>query len=401
MNHRELASEFGTPLYVYDATKISRNLKLINNSIAYEPMQIHFACMSNTNVEILRLLRELGSGVHACTAGQYAIAKHAGFRGSEIVVTGCNLTDDDIRRVADAGVYLNADSLGQLERYLSVGEVQEVGIRINPSVHKLEGVINVAVGPDARVGISPSQLDQARTIAAHYDAKIVGAHTYVGTGIRDEEYMLHVLDSLLHSASHLPDLRYVDIGGGFSIPYEAEEKPFNWSVYGPGVRARFDNLSKGRKPKIMLLLEPGRAIIGDAGTLIARVVDVKRNNGHVFVGTDTGFSNFPRPYIYGKFHRVSLITDDPRSPATGVAICGNTVAANDFLAKGLTLPMPKVGDLIAIHDVGAYSFSMSSSFCSVPRPAEVLIDDGQARLIRNRETIDDLVLNALPPEEQP
>jgi len=394
-----LAEQFGTPLYVYDTSRIRANLDLIRDSINYKPMRIHFACMSNSNVELLRAIHRFGAGVHACTAGQYAIAKCAGFEGEEIVVTGCNLTDEDIRMVSEPNVRINADSLGQLSAYVEIGKVKEIGIRINPSVHKPKGAINVAVGPDARVGITEKQLPEAADRATQHGARIVGAHTYVGTDIRDEKYMLHVLESLLSAAMSLEDLTYVDIGGGFSIPYESEQKPFDWDRYGAGVRDRFERLSERFGRRISLLLEPGRAVIGDAGTLLARVVDVKTQNGHTFVGTDTGFSNFARPYIYGKFHRVSLAAEGTRPPAKGVAICGNTVAANDFLAKGLTLPAPRVSDLIAIHDVGAYGYSMSSHFCSVPRPAEVLIEDGVPRLIRRRETVDDLVRDAQPPKE--
>ena len=383
----EIVDRFGTPLYVYDAARIRENLARIRNTIQYRPLRIHFAVMSNANLALLRLVRGCGAGVHASSPGELALATRAGFGAAEIVVTGCNFTEPEIEKIARARCAVNADSLGQMEKFIRIGGLREVGIRLNSEMKPPRGAINVAVGHNSRLGMDKADIPRARRLAERSGVRLVGLQMYSGTNILDPRHFLRELDELIAAAREFPDLRYIDLGGGFGIPYRESQRPFDWRALEMQVSPRMNSLSRGKQAPVELKLEPGRCVIGDAGVLVSRVVDVKRRSGTVFVGCDTGLSNFARPYVYGQFHRTTVIyRGRTRGKRSRLVICGNTVAARDILSEPMpSLPAPREGDLVVFFDVGAYGFSMSSHFCARLQPAEVLVDGKAIRLIRKRE----------------
>ena len=383
----EITDRFGTPLYVYDAARIRENLARICDTIHYRPLRIHFAVMSNANLALLRLVRGRGAGVHASSPGELALALRAGFSAAEIVVTGCNFTEPEIKKIARSRCAVNADSLGQLEKFIRIGGLREVGIRLNSETKSPRGAINVAAGRNSRMGVDKADVPRARRLAERSGARLVGLQMYSGTNILDPGHFLRELDELIAAAREFPDLRYIDLGGGFGIPYRESERPFEWRALETQVSPRLHTLSLKKQAPVELKLEPGRCVIGDAGVLVSRVVDVKRRSGTVFVGCDTGLSNFARPYVYGQFHRTTVIYKKrTREKRSRLVICGNTVAAGDILSEPMpSVPEPREGDLVVFLDVGAYGFSMSSHFCGRLRPAEVLVDGKAIRLIRKQE----------------
>ncbi|HUV89573.1 MAG TPA: hypothetical protein VMY80_07955, partial [Anaerolineae bacterium] len=341
----EIVDRFGTPLYVYDAARIRENLARIRNTIQYRPLRIHFAVMSNANLALLRLVRGCGAGVHASSPGELALATRAGFGAAEIVVTGCNFTEPEIEKIARARCAVNADSLGQMEKFIRIGGLREVGIRLNSEMKPPRGAINVAVGHNSRLGMDKADIPRARRLAERSGARLVGLQMYSGTNILDPRHFLRELDELIAAAREFPDLRYIDLGGGFGIPYRESQRPFDWRALEMQVSPRMNSLSRGKQAPVELKLEPGRCVIGDAGVLVSRVVDVKRRSGTVFVGCDTGLSNFARPYVYGQFHRTTVIyRGRTRGKRSRLVICGNTVAARDILSEPMpSLPAPREG----------------------------------------------------------
>ena len=388
----EIAGRFGTPLYVYDAARIRENLARIHDTIQYRPLRIHFAVMSNANLALLRLVRSCGTGVHVSSPGELAMATRAGFRAAEIVVTGCNFTEPEIKKIARARCAVNVDSLGQMEKLIRIGGLREVGIRLNSEMKPPRGAINVAVGHNSRLGMDRADIPRARRLAQRSGARLVGLQMYSGTNILDPGHFLRELDELIAAAREFPDLRYIDLGGGFGIPYRESQRPFDWRALEMQVSPRMNSLSREKQAPVELKLEPGRCVIGNAGVLVSRVVDVKRRSGTVFVGCDTGLSNFARPYVYGQFHRTTVIyRGRTRGKRGWLVICGNTVAARDILSEPMpSVPEPREGDLVVFSDVGAYGFSMSSHFCARLQPAEVLVDGKAIRLIRKREETESL-----------
>ena len=389
---RELARAYGTPLYLYDLQAIRDNVARIRQAILYRPLMLHFALMSNANVRLLRAMRSLGIGAHVSSPGELWLAHSAGFRAEDVVVTGSNFGAGEVKEMALKTSPVNADSLSQLQKFLRLARVREVGLRLNSEMPLPRNVINAAVGPGSRLGIDRADLRKARRLAERNGARVVGLQMYIGTNLLSCRYFLQAFDELADAANDLPDLKYIDLGGGFGISYGPRVRNFDWQQFGTAVTKRLDRLSKTKDLPIEFKLEPGRSLIGSAAVLLATVVDVKKRNGTIFVGCNTSVSNFPRPYIYNQFHRVTFIhTGRRRRTCRNVVICGNTVAARDILSAPMgTATLPREGDLIVVHDVGAYGFSMSSHFCGRLRPAEVMVRDGKATLIRKREGIESL-----------
>ncbi|MCK4788030.1 MAG: hypothetical protein KAV87_30030 [Desulfobacteraceae bacterium] len=393
MQLRDIAHTYGTPTYAYDLQEVAANLTRIQEAIEYRPLSVHFALMSNANPLLLRAMRDLGIGAHVSCFAELELAMLGGFGDQDIVVTGCNFTDTEIQQLASAGVAVNADSLVQLTKFVRDAGLKTIGIRLNSNVTLPPGILSPAVGPNSRHGIAREDICQARAIAAENGARIVGVQMYIGTNITDLECFLSELDELIDACSELPDVAYVDLGGGFGVKYKNGDNGFPWECFGKQVTEKLQSFGNSGGPQLELKLEPGRAVIANAGLLIATVTDVKRRNERVFVGTDTSLSNFARPYIYGRYHRIVLVCSEPdtRPMCTSIYICGNSVASRDILSEGLgPMPEPREGDLVVILDTGAYGFSMSSHFCGRLRPAEVLVDESRIQLIRNRETVQDL-----------
>ena len=394
---KELAEEFGTPLYLYDREIMSENVSRLRESIEHRPLRLHFAAMSNGNIALMREFRDMGIGVHCSSPVEIRLAQEAGFESSSIVVTGCGFTSEEMRPMARAGVVVNIDSLGQLSKALDAG-IQRLGLRINPPIPDGCQTTTLAIGPLARLGLAHDEIGQAISLAVGQDAEVIGVQMYYGTNVSDGRGLLGCIQSLIEVAAVCPALEYVDVGGGFSIPYSDNEAPFPWATFGHEVSALLSTEQRRRGTDIELKLEPGRALVAQAGSLLARVVDVKERQGRTFVTTDASLSVFPRPYIYGSEHRVDIISLGADAPVTHhIFICGNTVASGDFLASDRTLPRPSEGDLVANRDVGAYGYSMSSRFCGRLRPPEVLLKGGQAVLVRRRETIDDVLATQISP----
>lgn len=387
-----LAEKFGTPLYVYDVDTLTNNVNIIHRAISYSPMKLHFACMANNNITLLRELNSLSAGIFVCTPGELRIAQIAGFKPNQIVLTGCNFSDSEIRQIVTSGATLIAGSLRQLFEFSKHEGINKLGLRFCLNINLPSETINPSVGIDSRIGLQEKNLQQAIDMVEEMKVVINGIHTYIGTNMLQHTYFLQAIDILLTIAKRLKNLEYVDIGGGFGVPSGLSEEPFNWREFGTAISEKMKRFSKSINRNIELKLEPGRSIIGTAGILLTRVVEVKQQNGLTFIGTDTSMSNFARPYIYDQFHEVLLVEDSNSRPLEqNVFIGGNTVASKDFLAKNITLPAIEKGDLLAIMNTGAYGFSMSSHFCCRLRPAEVMVKGNDVRLIRERETTDSLI----------
>lgn len=398
---RELAEEYGTPLYVYDIESIRANVRIIKDAISYHPLSLHFACMANNNIALLNKLSALQIGVFVCTPGELIIAQNAGFQPNQIVMTGCNLSDLEIRQMASSGATLVVNSMEQLVELAKCKDVRILGLRICPDISVPSETINPSVGLRSRLGLQENEVWKAVRVAEKMDVLINGVHMYLGTNILDHAYFTEAVDRLLYFAEKLENLEYVDIGGGFGIPYKQEDHSFDWGEFGERLTNRMTKLSKTLNKNVELKLEPGRAIVGTAGILLTRVIEVKSQNGFTFVGTDTSLSNFARPYIYNQYHEILLAANfENRSFEHNVFIGGNTVASHDFLAKDIVFPTVKKGDLLAIMSTGAYGFSMSSHFCCRLRPAEVLVRDKNVSLVREREKVDCLIQGQLPVPEQ-
>ncbi|HXG67643.1 MAG TPA: decarboxylase [Blastocatellia bacterium] len=387
----ELLAEYGSPLYVYDADALRATIRRIGNSVPYPHARFHFASVTNGNVSLLRIFRESGWGLHANTPGDAHLGLQAGFAPAQMVYSGSNLNRDEMAQMLAWGVgTLNLDSLSQLELLREVyrgndaATAPRIGFRIN--LPEVTG--------ESRIGVRPAEFPEAARMAGDAGLKISGIHFYRGTGTNSTAAFTRSIAAVLEAGRSLPDWEYLDFGGGFGYPYRDDRAGFDWEEFGAELARQVMALDR----PLELLIEPGRAAIAGCGTLLARVVSVKWQDKKQIVGVDTSVANIAVLSVHGGYREIRALRDDAGGQYV-TDVCGNTTFSRDYLGRGCMLPALQADDMIAILDVGAYGYAMSSHFLHRPRPAEVLVEDGAHRLIRRRESYEALTAHQVPASE--
>jgi diaminopimelate decarboxylase len=377
----ELLGRFGSPLYVYDLAEVERRYRSFTAAFPYEPIDCHYAIVCNKNPLLVRRLVALGAGVHANTPGDAHAALEAGVPAERIVYSGTNLTGADFDFLVGRGIHLNLDSLDQLRDLAARGDTDRAGLRllVDPAEKR------------SRIGVAPDELPEALAMAADAGIRLVGLHMYAGTNTRRASRFLETFAVLERASDRLPDLEEIDVGGGFGIGYGDGEPDVDLDTVGAAIAARMEALSARRGRRIGLVLEPGRILVGAAGTLLATVVSVKERGGRRYVGVDTTVGSIAVPSVYHVHHRIEAVA--PRGPVLDVPtdVCGNTTHSGDFLGRDVRLPALAKGDVLALRDVGAYAYASASHFLNRPRPAEVVLTGETAVRTTRREMLDDLL----------
>jgi diaminopimelate decarboxylase len=386
---QELLQVYGSPLYVYNGDILRQTISYITKAISYPHTQFHFASVTNSNIALLKIFKNAGWGLHANTPGDIYLGLNAGFYAGDIVYSGSNLNWEEMEQVLGWGVTtLNLDSISQLrlccEVFLfraktqrSKGAKLDIGLRLN-------------VSEDSRIGVSSADFDEAVSIASAAGLKVTGLHFYRGTGTNATTAFIDVIDSIVATAKKLPDWQYLDFGGGFGYPYHHDGVAFDWEIFGNKLSTRIGNLDKN----INLVIEPGRSAIAGCGTLLAKVVSVKWQGEKQIIGVDSTIANIAVISVHGGYREIITLKNST-SEKYLTDVCGNTTYSRDYLGKNCQLPALEIGDIIAILDVGAYGYAMSSHFLHRPRPAEVLLENGRHRLIRKREDYSILLNNQI------
>ena len=390
-----LAAAHGTPLYVYSAATIAARYRAIDDAFAGYPHAIHYALKANSTLAITRLLRGLGSQADANSGGEIDVAMRAGFIPSQIVFTGVGKTAVELGYAIDLGVRtINVESEGEIERIEALSRERKtrtnIAVRVNPDV-------DARTHPHISTGLKTNKfgipLAEVRALCARTRGRpnvaIVGLHAHVGSQITSVEPLARAARALVDLARQLAtdgtSIEHLDIGGGLGVSYDGAPVP-GAADYADAV------LPILRESGVAIVLEPGRQIIAPAGVLLTRVVDVKAQPGsdRLFVVMDAGMTELIRPMLYNAFHRIEpvLLTD---APTVSADIVGPLCESSDTLGKDRTIPRPQVGDLFAVLDTGAYGSVMASNYNRRLLPAEVMVEDGNARVIRRRQTIDDLL----------
>lgn len=394
-----LVREFGSPLYVYEEQVLRRRVRELREAITYPNREIKYACKANTNVELMRIMRDEGLGIDAVSPGEIHAALAAGFDPERILLTVNNATPADLAYAVERGVTVNIDSLSQLELYGRSCPGSGVCVRINPNVGGGHHNHVITGGPESKFGISCREVGGIRDAARKHDLRIAGVHQHVGSGILDIDTFIQAMDVLLETAREFPGLEFIDFGGGIGVPYRDEERRIDVRALGRRVSDEFQGFVRSYAPGgedgLKLVIEPGRYLVAECGWLLATVTSVKQGERHLFVGTDTGFNHLVRPAMYGSYHPIVNATSPDREIVPQV-LAGNLCESGDTFTRdeeGIVdraLPRFAVGDVAGIGCAGAYGYSMASRYCSRPRPAEVLVSGGRARLIRRRESIEEL-----------
>ncbi len=385
---KELLNCYGSPLYVYERNVLAKTIEKITQSISYTPTEFKFASVTNGNVNLLKIFKDYGWGLHANTPGDIYLGLQAGFEPKQIVYSGSNLNQEEMQQVLIWGVRtLNLDSISQLELCCRIYQElakeiipPELGLRLN--VPELTG--------ESRIGVNTQEFPLAIQLTKQYGLKLTGLHFYRGTGTNATQAFTQVINQLLDIGKQLPDWKYLDFGGGFGYPYQHNKVAFDWQKFGEQLTAALDKL----EPKIKLIIEPGRAAIAQCGTLLTKVVSVKWQGDKQIVGVDTTISNLSVLSVHGGYREIVSWQKNPEQLYV-TDVCGNTTYSRDYLGKNCQLPALKKKDILAILDVGAYGFAMSSHFLHRPLPAEVLLENNHHFLIRQRENYDALLTNQI------
>ena len=391
----ELAQRHGTPLYVYSAATIVARYRAVDDAFRSYPHAMHYALKANSTLAIVRLLRGLGACADANSGGEIDVALRAGFIPPQIVFTGVGKTDAELAQAVDLGVKtINAESAGELERIDRIARERQtrarIALRVNPNIDARSHP-HISTGLQSnKFGIAIGDVRElARAVRSRDGLDIVGLHVHVGSQIVDLDPLRRAAAALVSLAGELRDdgvmIDHLDLGGGLGISYE--EKPV------PGATEYAEALLPiVRDSGLAIILEPGRAIVGPAGALVSRVVDVKpQPGGKLFVILDAGMTELIRPMLYNAFHRIEPVGAVAGRPEVVCDVVGPLCESSDTLGRDRKMPEPRVDDLMAILDAGAYASVMASNYNRRPMPAEVMIDKGSAAVIRRRQTIDDLL----------
>jgi diaminopimelate decarboxylase len=379
---RRIALDSPDSMYVYDLERLRRRCRLISE-LRVGPKRAFFATMANDHPDVLACVRDCGLGVFVNSGYHLDLTLGLGFSPDRIIYAASNMTLDQLANCVRLGVHLVLDSVGQLRSLcsvlahrLSANASVEIGVRVN--VGSALDRTELRLDPSYRFGLVESELPTAVAIARHGGARIVGLHSYFGTDVMRPAVLLRGLEMLVRAARHLPDLRYLDVGGGFGVPEDLGAPEFDLAGYQRGAAAILESGRRSTSRPVELYIEPGRYLAADCGYYFVKVVDVKMRADRVFVGTNGSVAEFPRPLLYPDRARhpcqIASPTTSTAAHELPIFVCGNTTYSQDFLARGIALPLPQPGDTLVLHYAGAYGRSMATRFLGRRMPAEVVVD---------------------------
>ncbi|MDA8572218.1 diaminopimelate decarboxylase [Flavobacteriaceae bacterium] len=388
----QIAEEFGSPIYVYDAHKIEAQYKRLTTAFGgVQKLKIHYAAKALTNISVLKFVSKLGAALDTVSIQEVQLGLKAGFAPENIIYTPNGVSLEEIETVAELGVQINIDSLDLLEQFGTKHPKTPVCIRINPHV-MAGGNTNISVGHiDSKFGISIHQIPLLLRIVENTGMHINGIHMHTGSDILDIDVFLYASEILFETAKKFKKLTFIDFGSGFKVPYKANDIETNIEELGEKLADRFNTFCENYGQELTLAFEPGKFLVSQSGYFLTKVNAIKQTTSTVFAQVDSGFNHLIRPMLYGAQHHIENISNPSgkeRFYSVVGYICETDTFANNRRIKEIT-----EGDILAFYNAGAYCFMMSSNYNSRYRPAEVLWYNGEARLIRKRETLGDLLKN--------
>lgn len=392
-----IVKEYGTPLYVYNEDILRDRMHKVSQVITKYPYHANYSIKANTNIEILKIAHSEGLYADAMSVGELMMLEKAGFEKEKIFFVPNNVGADELQYAIDKGYMTSLDSLDQLELYGSMNKGGKCAVRINPGVGAGHHEKVVTAGKKTKFAVAEEDIDKIFEIAAKYDLKIAGINQHVGSLFMDPEPFLQAVTNFLRIAKKFKDLEFIDFGGGYGIPYHKldGEADFDMEGFSKRFEGYLDEFVAEYGYAPLFKTEPGRFCVAESSILLGRVNATKQNSGKKYAGTDIGMNVLVRPSMYDSWHDIEVVRDDKvvaRDNLTEITVTGNICESGDLLAKDRQLPEIKTGDIACVLDAGAYGYSMCSNYNSRRRPAELLIQsDGQLRLIRRRETYEDLM----------
>ncbi len=390
VSFEKLAKEFGTPLYVYDAAKIVTQVQSLKDAFAGVDTKIKYAAKALTNISILKLMKRSGIGVDVVSIQEVQIALKAGFAPSEIMFTPSGVDFEEIKHGVALGLNINLDNLSVLEKFgAEYGARYPCGIRLNPHI-LAGGNLKISTGHShSKFGISIQQLPEIEHILDKHKIAVSGFHIHTGSEILEIDVFLKMAEMLFAIAPDFPSLKFLDFGGGFKVAYKEGDQVTDVKELGTRLAKLFADFHQAYGRKLELWLEPGKYLVSEAGCLLVKVNVVKQTPTVTFAGVNSGLNHLIRPMMYDAYHEI-LNASNLQGHKKTYTIVGN-ICETDTLGTDRSLAEVREGDLLVIRNAGAYGYMMASNYNSRPRPAEVLIVNGQARLIRERDTLEKML----------
>jgi len=389
---KEAAEQFGTPLYVYHAEKITEQYQKLQTAFSKSDVKIFYACKALTNINILKHVRSLGSNIDCSSINEVKLALHAGFEPERILYTSNGIDFSEIEEAKELGVHINIDSLSNLEKFgKKFGHSYPVGIRLRPNI-LAGGNLKISTGHDkSKFGIPVDQIDKILSLVATYHLFIKDLHIHTGSEIKDVEVFVQGIAVLFDIIPKFQELEFIDLGGGFKVPYKEGDAETDIELLAAKVKEAFDKHPNPKGKSLQVWFEPGKFLVSECGYLITQVNVLKESTATVFAGVNSGFNHLIRPMFYDSYHRIKNISN-PAGEEKKYSVVGN-ICETDTFAWDRKLNEIREGDYLVFYNAGAYGFEMSSNFNSRYKPAEVLFKEGKMHLIRRRDTFDDLLKN--------
>lgn len=390
-----IANTHGTPVYVYDADKISQQYRQLKTAFQDSDTRFFYACKALTNINILKHVASIGCDIDCSSINEAKLALHVGVAPERVLYTSNGIHFSEIQEAVSLGINVNIDSLSNLEKFgAAYGHDYPVGIRLRPNI-MAGGNLKISTGHDnSKFGIPIDQLDQILDLVKKYNLYIRGLHIHTGSEIKEVAVFMQVADVFAALVPHFPELDFLDMGGGFKVAYKDSDHITHIEELGAEI-ARFQkNLEAQYGRKFQCWFEPGKYMVSECGYLLSTVNVLKQSGNTVFAGIDTGLNHLIRPMMYDAYHRIENISN-PSGALHDYTVTGN-ICETDTFGTNRKLHEVSEGHVLAIYNAGAYGFEMSSNYNSRYKPAEVMVLGGEAHLIRKRDEFADLLRNQVP-----
>lgn len=393
---RSIAAEFGTPLYLYNANRITEQYNILKQSFNSDKVRFFYACKALTNLSILKHIKSIGCNVDCSSINEAKLALHAGFPPSDVLYTSNGIAFEEIEEAVSLGININIDSLSNLEKFgKKYGHSYPVGIRLRPNI-MAGGNLKISTGHEkSKFGIPIEQLEDILQVMRQYNIHIAGLHNHTGSEIKDVSVFMKVTNVFFDLIPHFPELMFLDMGGGFKVPYQDNEEGTDIALLAKEIMSFEKKIEDTYQRSFKVWFEPGKFLVSEAGYLITSVNVLKQTSATTFAGVNSGFNHLIRPMFYESYHRIRNISNE-NGALKQYTVVGN-ICETDTFAWDRELNEVREGDLLVFDNAGAYGFEMASNFNSRYRPAEVMVKDGKPYLIRKRETFEDLLRNQVDP----
>ncbi len=390
----DMAKEYGTPLYIYQKEKIESQYKKLTNAFKQSNTKFFYACKALSNINVLKIVQKMGAGLDTVSINEVKLGLKAGFSPEQILYTPNCVHFSEIEEAKAFGVHINIDNISILEQFGNkYGNTYPIMIRLNPHI-MAGGNLKISTGHiDSKFGISVHQLRHIERVVKTTNLNVEGLHMHTGSEIKDISVFLQALEVMLDLAVRFPDIKYLDLGSGFKVPYKEDEKATDVDLLGAKLHEAITAYEQETGKKLEVWFEPGKYLVSESGYFITKVNVIKQTPATVFAGIDTGFNHLIRPMFYDSYHQIVNLSN-PKGTERIYTVVGN-LCETDTFCWDRVLNEVREGDYLLFKNAGAYGFEMASSFNSRARPAEVLFSKGKSQLIRKREDLDDLLRNQI------